>query len=675
MSCSSSTCDEKKSLKSFQDFKSTNDKIIDDIENCGNIKFITSSYDNIYKNCTKENAEKCVIEMCKFIENGEIKTKHQWTFCLKKLQKTVGIVGVVPMIFAYLTLISQKAIKPSKIFREFARSHTVREDSGIISVSVMTSPNPLGQEFSCQFDCAMCPNQPGSTRSYITDGPTAARGLRNDYDPIEQMNERLLTLFLCGHDVDKLEVLVLGGTWNSYPVEYQEWFITRLYYASNTFFDDKTVSLRDVKSLEEEKLINESTVVKIIGLTLETRPDQINETTIKQFLNYGCTRIQLGVQHTDDLILKKINRQCYLKDTIRALRNLKDNCFKVDIHIMPQLPDATVEDDIKMFKMINDDPDLQADQLKIYPCETTPWTKIEKWFLDGSYVPYPNEDMIRIVINHLTVINPWVRINRLGRDALPSHAIAGNPLSNLGQVIYDKMDKEGLVCQDMRTHEVGSKTDRMKRIDEAELRVRQYEASNGQEFHLSFETPEPDNSKERVLFGFCRLRLSHISGHTTEIFQTKEDGKLKENEVGVNAVPMLNNCALLRELHVYGRISRVDGTDKTYDDLENDLEIETGKVQHRGFGSKLLKKAEEIAFENGYKKMAIISGVGVRNYYRKFGYELEGAYMCKILKDNNQTENILGMELSDILIDMNFNMNLFAVVLILYCIVLIFTHF
>ena len=134
----------------------------------------------------------------------------------------------------------------------------------------------------------------------------------------------------------------------------------------------------DCQSLEEEKLINESTVVKIIGLTLETRPDQINETTIKQFLNYGCTRIQLGVQHTDDRILKKINRQCYLKDTIRALRNLKDSCFKVDIHIMPQLPDATVEDDIKMFKMINDDPDLQADQLKIYPCETTPWTKIEK---------------------------------------------------------------------------------------------------------------------------------------------------------------------------------------------------------------------------------------------------------------------------------------------------------
>ena len=237
--------------KPIKDFRNSNDKIIDDIENCGNIKFITSSYDSIYKNCTKENSEKCVIEMIKFIENGEIKTKHQWTFCLKKLQKTVGIIGVVPMVFAYLTLISQKAIKPSKIFREFARSHTVREDSGIISVSIMTSPNPLGQEFSCEFDCFMCPNQPGSTRSYITDGPTAARGLRNDYDPISQMNERLLTLFLCGHDIDKLEVLVLGGTWNSYPVEYQEWFITRIYYASNTFFDDKTIPLRDVKSHEE----------------------------------------------------------------------------------------------------------------------------------------------------------------------------------------------------------------------------------------------------------------------------------------------------------------------------------------------------------------------------------------------------------------------------------------
>ncbi len=603
---------------------SRNEQIIQDIETFGNTNFIKQT--DIYKHCTKDQAEGYVSELVKMIEENKIINKKDWTSSQKTLQKQFkGIVGVVALNYAYFTLLNQNKIKPSKLFRELSRSHVVREDSGIISVSVMTSPTPFGKGFSCAFDCAYCPQQPGGVRSYISDGPTAARGLRNDYDPIEQMDERITTLFLCGHDIDKLEVLVLGGTWDSYEPDYQEWFITRLYYAANTYFDDKTTTRRDVLSLEEEKLINETTLVRIIGLTLETRPDQICSTQIQRLLRYGCTRVQIGVQHIDDRILKKVKRDCYYTDSIRAIKNLKDVALKVDIHIMPQLPGASQYDDDIMFYQLITNADLQADQLKIYPCETTPWTKIEKWFLDGEYTPYPNEDMEEIVISFLTRINPWQRINRMGRDALPSYAIAGNPISNLGQVIKDKMTKKGIECRCIRCREVGSKPDRMARIDEAVLMIRKYNGSDGDDYFISFETPD-----EKVIFGFCRLRLTKGAGYVEDY-----DKKSKES-IMVNAIPMLNECAFIRELHVYGRVNRVNDNNRNGND-----------VQHRGFGRKLIKKAEEIATYQNYTKMAIISGVGVREYYRKFGYQLEGAYMTKQLIKPNQISQSIWLTLSN----------------------------
>jgi histone acetyltransferase (RNA polymerase elongator complex component) len=359
------------------------------------------------------------------------------------------------------------------------------------------------------------------------------------------------------------------------------------------------------------------------------------------------------VQHTDDRILKKINRDCYFKDTVRAIKNLKDVCLKVDIHLMPQLPGASQQDDEAMFYQIIHNSDLQADQLKIYPCETTPWTKIEKWFLEGSYQPYPNEDMQEIVMNFLTKINPWMRINRTGRDALPSYAIAGNPIPNLGQIINDNMKKKGMECRCIRCREVGSKPDRMARIDEAVLMVRQYDGSDGTDYFLSFETPD-----EKVIFGFCRLRLSTNAGYVSDIIKNndkvnakKEKENGNEKDICVNAVPVLNDCAFIRELHVYGRVNRVN------DNTRNGTD-----VQHRGFGRMLIAKAEEIAYKEGYTKMAIISGVGVREYYRKFGYELEDAYMTKELINNNSYKI---NDMDNQIIDCNFK-------IIMVCIIVYF---
>ncbi len=646
--------------------QSLNQKIIDDIENLGNTNFIKAQ--SIYSNCSAEQAETVVLEMIKLIEKDKITTKKEWTDNLRQVQKdNKAIVGIVPMNFAYFNLLSQEKIKPSKIFREFARSHVVREDSGIISVSVMTSPTPFGKGFSCAYDCHYCPNQPGGVRSYISDGPTAARGLRNDYEPIDQMDERITTLFLCGHDIDKLEVLVLGGTWDSYEPKYQEWFITRLYYAANTFFDDKTKARREILSLSEEKLINETTLVRIIGLTLETRPDQICSEEIERLLYYGCTRVQIGVQHIDDRILKIVNRQCYLNDTFRAIKNLKDVGLKVDIHVMPQLPGASPADDESMFFQLVHNDDLQADQIKIYPCETTPWTKIEKWFQDGEYQPYPNNIMEEIVTKFLINMNPWMRVNRLGRDALPNYAIAGNTIPNFGQIIYDKMRKNNQNSQCIRWREVGSKPERMARINEAVMKIRLYNCADGLDYFLSFETPD-----EKVIFGFCRLRLSSNAGFVTDVeSNTKKNQNQNQNQIEkkINAVPYLNNCALIRELHVYGRINRV---------TENGSKIrDNNDVQHRGFGRQLIKQAETIAQDMGYTKIAIISGVGVRQYYRKFGYQLEGAYMTKQLglstfKKSIKSINQVLFEFIQELDSFHPFAKFIYLILVCYCIILLF---
>jgi ELP3 family radical SAM enzyme/protein acetyltransferase len=576
-----------------------------EIENLGNLNFLNRT--DIYKNCTKEQAEIFVLELVKQIEEGNIHNKHDWSRYITKMRKEVhAMVGNVALNHAYLNLLSQQKIKPSKIFRSFTVGHECRGEYGVLSVAVMTSPTPEGQNFSCKYNCSYCPDQPGSVKSYIRGGPTAERGFQNDYLPVEQMDDRLSVLFLNGHEIDKLEVLVLGGTWDSYPITYQEWFITRLYYAANTFFDDKiNAKRRTILSLTEEKKINETALVRIIGLTLETRPDQITSEQIARLHYYGCTRVQLGVQHTDDRILRRVKRDCYTSDTIRAIKNIKDVGLKVDIHLMPQLPDATVEDDKLMLFRINNDSDLQADQIKIYPCEVTPWTEIEKWFLEDKYQPYDNEEMIKLVIDYKTKVNPWIRFNRIGRDALPGHAIAGNPYPNLRQVIQERMACQKLKCRCIRCREVGTSSSRVARINEAILMIRKYDASGGNEYFISMETPD-----QEIIFGFCRLRLTNNGGFVSDL------DKKNQTEISINAFPYLNDHAFIRELHVYGRTNRVDNTNKV-------------DIQHRGLGKKLVAKAEEIARNHGFEKMAIISGVGVREYYRKLGYQLEGAYMTK----------------------------------------------
>jgi len=405
------------------------------------------------------------------------------------------------------------------------------------------------------------------------------------------MNARLNTLKEMGHALDKLEIIVLGGTWSEYPEQYRDDFITKLYYSANVFIN---IYKRDVLSLEEEIRINqEESNIHIIGLTLETRPDTINLNEIKKFRKYNCTRIQLGVQHTDNSVLKKINRGHNIECVYEAIKLLKDNCYKVDIHLMPNLPGSTYEMDVKMLNDSLYDPRLQVDQYKIYPTAIVPWTKIKKWHEEGSYIPYDDLKLYELIKNFKQKVQKWKRLNRIIRD-IPSTYISGgysHKYVNMRQLLQNDMKKNNWSCRCIRCREVGNN---IVNQNDIKLNIEQYDASDGKEYFISYET-------DNYLIGFIRLRLS------------------KNNE---NRLEILKDMALIRELHVYSNLNNVG----------NNIEE---SMQHKGYGKKLVFEAERIATENGYKKMAIISGTGVRNYYKKLGYQLEDTYMIKKLNKSN----------------------------------------
>ena len=472
----------------------------------------------------------------------------------------------------------------------------VRSHSGVLVITVFTSPYPedkngVPQKFSCAYDCAYCPNEPDQPRSYLLREPGVLRANQEKFDSYSQIMCRLRALENMGHPLDKLEILILGGTFTSYPRYYIKKFIRDLFYAANTYFD---INKRDKMSLLEEQNINQTTLVKIIGITIETRPDTIDLSFIKFARKLGVTRVQLGVQHIDDFVLRKINRKAYLAHTIFALKVLKNFGFKIDIHLMPNLPYSSPELDKMMFERVLEDPDLQADQWKIYPCEIVPWTKIKQWYDEGKYIPYDDDLLKEIIIQTKSNIHPWIRLNRIIRD-IPSEYVCGgfdNP--SLRDHIKKEMHERGLVCKCIRCREV--KSGNICSEKDLTLTIHKYEASSGQEYFISFT-----NKDDSVLYGFLRLRLP--------------DYKLKDSSLYNDLYSELpSNIAWIRELHVYGKIQT------TYGDKSD---VNEG-VQHQGIGKRLLYEAERICFENGYKDIAVIAGVGTREYYKKRGFQLMG---------------------------------------------------
>lgn len=506
--------------------------------------------------------------------------------------------------------------KDTRLIEEKLRVKRCKSHSGVLVVTIFTSAYPsytdasgekITQSFSCKWNCHYCPDQPNQPRSYLEGEPGVLRANAHDFDAVRQMWARMDALYNIGHPIDKLEVLVLGGTWYSYPVEYRIEFIRDMYFAANTYWD-APIGRRDRKSIDYERDSNRFATCKIIGLTLETRPDTITVSSIIEARSLGCTRFQLGIQHTDEDVLDAINRKCSTARTIKAIELLKDWGYKIDGHWMPNLPKATPEKDRSMLvdqllgttapsfmvpSMIEGisewrawslaTPELQLDQWKVYPCEVVPYTQIEKWYKEGTFKPYSEAELELILIDVKRQMYPWIRLNRIVRDIPTDYIIASADHPNTRQLLQSKMKANGWKCQCIRCREV-KLTNFPEKIY---YRVAEYAASNGTEYFISAEDCTGD-----ILCGFLRLRMKDVQAN-----------------------------AWIRELHVYGQLQIT----------ENDKKNTCGThTQHKGIGRQLMAFAKEIAIKSSKNAIWVIAGEGTKEYYAKLGYT-EGKYGYMIM--------------------------------------------
>jgi ELP3 family radical SAM enzyme/protein acetyltransferase len=532
-------------------------------------------------------------------DNDGIILKHFHRKYVSFLQKYRTSAKKNHVLFVYRQMVGRDAVIDDPIMYRLLQKRPSRNLSGVTIITLLTSPTPDGQNFSCKHNCYYCPNEPGQPRSYLKKEPAVARANRNEFDAIRQMNDRMHSLLVNGHELDKLEIILEGGTYTEYPPQYLERFHRDLIYAANVYFDTEK---RSPKSVEEEVSINKSAKVRIIGICIETRPDALvndneykNMTWLRRFRRWGVTRVQLGVQHSDNEILKKVNRGHTIEDACKAVQYLKDNCFKVDIHLMPDLPNATPEKDIQMFDFVFRSKFLQPDQAKIYPCEVTPWTVIQKWYESGKYKPYSevNErDLFEVVKYAMKICPPWVRLPRVIRDIPLTYIEAGNKYPNLRQMLTDELEKEGGITMDIRARECGRHPE--YDIRDAVYKTRTYETIGGTEYFISLES-----SDEKVIFGFTRLRIPDY-----------------ESDINLTEFDCIKGMGLIRELHVYGNLVPV-GYRKDDDQ------------QHKGVGKQLISIAESIARNKGMKGTVVISGIGVMGYYEKLGYKYVDTFMVK----------------------------------------------
>ncbi|MBI5045982.1 MAG: tRNA uridine(34) 5-carboxymethylaminomethyl modification radical SAM/GNAT enzyme Elp3 [Candidatus Niyogibacteria bacterium] len=477
------------------------------------------------------------------------------------------------------------------------RKNKTKSNSGVAVVSVLTKPYP------CPGNCLYCPTEQEMPKSYLSKEPAAARALRNGFDAARQAVTRLRALQANGHPTDKVEMIIIGGTWGAYQQKYRENFVRDLFFACNTF----GVRKRKRRPLAKEQALNERAKCRIVGLSIETRPDWVNEKEITHMRRLGVTKVELGVQHLDDEILNLNRRGTTQKQIIFATRLLKDAGFKIVYHMMPNLLGSDSKKDLAAFHKLFTDENYQPDMLKIYPCIVLESTDLHDIWKSGKYRPYSATELKNLLIDIKKIIPPYVRIMRVIRDIPAEYIVAGSKITNLRQ---DLLSGDKRICRCIRCREIREEE---ARISDLALHKIEYAASEGREIFLSWE-----RKSDNRLASFLRLRLP--TGHAYRIGrQAGLPYSLLSNKSKV--APWMRNggalygAALIRELHTYGRLMRIG--------------VKGAQSQHRGLGQKLLHEAEKIAKKAGYKKMAVISGVGVRNYYRKLGYRLQDTYMVK----------------------------------------------
>ncbi|OPY30462.1 MAG: coproporphyrinogen III oxidase [Methanocella sp. PtaU1.Bin125] len=521
-------------------------------------------------------------ELVEMVLSGDVTTQDQ----LNKAKKAVSVAHGLSKLPRNSDILAAAQGEERDAVVTLLQKRPMRTASGVAVVAVMTSPEkcPHGK-------CVPCPGGVdsifNSPQSYTGTEPAALRAVQQNYDPYRQVTVRLQQLKQIGHELDKCELIIMGGTMTARSLDYQEWFVRRCLEAMNDFGTEP----RPTRYIEDAQAINETAAVRNVAMTFETRPDWCRAVHIDRMLWLGGTKVELGVQSIYDDVLTGIERGHTVADSVEANRALRDAGLKVGFHMMPGLPGSDFDRDLQMFKDLFTDSRFCPDYLKIYPTLVVENTKLYDMWKRGEYKPLTSEGAAELIARIKETLPPWVRLQRIQRDIPLKHISGGVTKSNVRQLSADIMRASQKRCRCIRCREIGHKLLAGAVPDPAAIRLQdcRMEVCGGTEHFLSYDDTSID-----ALVGFLRLRFP-----------------------GRPHRPELGDAAVVRELHVYGKMVPLGVRDDAW--------------QHRGYGRELLKRAEEIAADAGYRKIAVISGVGAREYYRKLGYARDGPYMSKPL--------------------------------------------
>lgn len=492
-----------------------------------------------------------------------------------------GFLAKHALVAAYREKVSLGEWEDDPVLLAKIRMKPIRTLSGVTTITVLTKPHP------CPGECIFCPSEEGLPQSYLSDEPGARRGVEHAFDPFTQVSSRLKALHEVGHPTDKIELLILGGSWTAYPASYREWFIRRCFEAlnqENPNDDTGEVSLADVQKT------NSQARHRNVGLVVETRPDLITIENLVEMRRQGVTKMQLGIQSMDDRILQLNKRGHSAEEAEEAICLVRAAGYKVVVHWMPNLLGATPQSDREDFARLWREGGVNPDEMKIYPCQLLRNAELYQYWERGEYRPYEEQELIDLLADIKPTVPRFCRINRVIRDIPSNHVVEGNRNTSLRQDVAQEMKKRGSSCQCIRCREI-----RKGKIDDRNLVLddQVYKAGWAEEHFLSYNTQD-DN-----ILGFLRLSLPSAN----HFFPVEE----------------LQDAAIIREVHVYGQSVELGGEG-------------SGSVQHRGLGSSLIEKAAEIALSKGYRKLTVISAVGTREYYAARGFTLTDLYMVRDLR-------------------------------------------
>lgn len=487
------------------------------------------------------------------------------------------------LISAYRSFLLSKKLKHTvfkqKQMFERLRMKKVRTLSGVTPVTVLTKP------FPCPGRCIYCPTDIKMPKSYLSSEPGAQRAFSNKFDPYLQVFNRLAAYRNIGHPTDKVELIVLGGTWSYYPKNYQVWFIKRCFDALNKFDSEKSNYVSKIakeKRCKWERLFkaqkkNESAKSRCVGLVLETRPDFVTKNEIINLRKLGATKIQIGVQSLDPIVLKLIKRGHNLNDTVNAFKLLRQAGFKIHIHWMPNLLGSTPKKDVADYKNLFSDVRFKPDEVKIYPCSLITGTKLMTYYKRKMWKPYTEKQLMRVLEKCVELTPRWCRITRMVRDISSEDIVVGNKKSNIRQNVEAQLIKSGKKINEMRFREIKNEKVSLSKL---KLMVTEYETQVSEEFFIEY------TAHEDKIVGFLRLSVPKIKYLIDE----------------------LRDSAIIREVHVYGKTLDVG-------------KEETGRSQHIGIGTKLINKAKEITKNRALSKISVISSIGTKTYYKKLGFK------------------------------------------------------